>query len=138
MASLDRAYGIRGAAIALGAAALGGLVHGVLASQLEWLGPKALLLIISATVLVISGTVSARQSYLAAGLIATAMAVTFFWMRWFGYSLMSDASAFAVTAPWDWPAYLSGAGVTLLWVLELGVTFCAALFGCMAGHERAA
>lgn len=137
MASLDRAYGLRGAAIALGAAALAGLVHGVIASALDLLVLKTLLLAVSIIVLVIAGTVSARRSLATAAIIGLAMALVFFWTRWAGWSVMTDAARFASEPPWAWPAYLSGAGVTGLWIAEFTATLSAALFGCMAGHERA-
>ncbi|MEM7508202.1 MAG: hypothetical protein AAF415_15825 [Pseudomonadota bacterium] len=136
MASLDRAYGLKGAAIALGTAAVAGLVHGVLASALDSILLKVPLLLVSIIVLVIAGTVSARRSLATAALIAVAMALIFFWMRWFGWSAMADAARFVTEPPWRWPAYLAAGGVTGLWIAEFTATLSAAIFGCMAGHER--
>lgn len=138
MASLDRAYGIRGAVIALGCAAVAGLVHGVLVASTDWLAIKILLLVAALTVLVIGGTVSARQSIATSFLIALAMALAFFWMRWAGWSAITDGGVFPGVPPWGWWGYIATSGVTGLWLGEGAATLSAAIFGCMAGHERAA
>ncbi|MBY8974649.1 hypothetical protein KHP62_02450 [Rhodobacteraceae bacterium NNCM2] len=137
MASLDRAYGLRGATIAVGIALIAGLVQGVLASQLEWLLPKALLLLASCIVLVMAGTVSARQSVASTGLIAALMTLGFFLCRWTVWSVMTGAGPMLAEPPWQWPAYFADHGVTLLWIAEFLATLGAATFGCFAGHERA-
>lgn len=136
MASLDRAYGIKGAVIALGVAGIAGLIHGTLASQVVWLLPKIGLLLVSVTAMIIGGTVSARQSYATAALIAAAMVVVFFWLRWFGFSVMTDGGGFATVLPWHWPAYITATGVSWLWTVETGAVMAATILGCMAGHER--
>lgn len=137
MASLDRAYGLRGALIAVTIAAVAGLIHGVLASQLSWLGVKALLLVVSCIVLVIAGTVSARRSFTAACLVAMAMTVVFFLCRWAIWAVMIQEPAALIAPPWEWPGGFADRGVTWLWIVEFTVTFAAAGFGCYAGHERA-
>ncbi|MEL6476263.1 MAG: hypothetical protein AAFR17_02975 [Pseudomonadota bacterium] len=137
MASLDRAYGIKGAAIALGAAAVAGAVHGVLVTVTGWLVVKVVLLAVAVAVLVIGGTVSARQSLPAALAIALAMALAFFWARWSTWSVMSDGGVFLGVPPWGWWGYISTSGVRGLWFGEFAATLSAAVFGCMAGHERA-
>ncbi|MEM8699375.1 MAG: hypothetical protein AAGF44_09400 [Pseudomonadota bacterium] len=137
MASLDRAYGIKGAAIALGTALVAGAVHGVLVTVTGWLAVKVLLLVVAVAVLVIGGTVSARQSLAAALGIGLAMALTFFWARWSAWSVMSDHGVFATLPPWEWWDYISTSGVQGLWFGEFSSTLTASIFGCMAGHERA-
>ncbi|MEM7670176.1 MAG: hypothetical protein AAF317_13730 [Pseudomonadota bacterium] len=136
MASLDRAYGIRGAVIAIGVAGVAGLIHGTLASQVVWLAPKIALLVMSVAAIVIGGTVSARQGYATAMLIAVTMSIAFFCFRWTGFSIMADAGTFLTIAPWNWPDYIATTGVSWLWTIETGLISFAALLGCLAGHER--
>ncbi|MEM8842962.1 MAG: hypothetical protein AAGD47_14440 [Pseudomonadota bacterium] len=138
MASLDRAYGLRGALTALAISAISGLVHGVLASQLTWLGIKALLLVVSCVALVIAGTVSARRSPAAAWGIALAMTLVFFLCRWAIWAVMVQATPVLASPPWDWPGLFARHGVSWLWIVELTATGAAAGLGCYAGHERAA
>ena len=137
MASLDRAYGLRGAVTAFGAAAVAGAVHGVLVAMTGWIAVKGLLLLIAMAVLVIGGTVSARQSLPSALIIAAAMAFLFFLCRWSAWSVISDGGAFLNQPPWAWWGYISASGVKLLWFGEVSATLAAAVFGCLAGHERA-
>ena len=136
MASIERAYGLRGVAVALGAAALAGLVHGVLASRTGWFAASAGLVIVSGIVLLMGGLVSARRRAVTAFVIAALMVLVFFWWRWFGWSVMTDGGQFALTAPGGWPAYLAAAGAAARAGIELIAAASAAAFGCWVGHER--
>lgn len=137
MASLDRAYGVKGALIAGATAAVAGLVHGVLVAVTGWLAIKVLLLAAAAAMLVIGGTVSARQHTASMTAMAMAMVALFFWWRWLGWSAINDAGVFLGLGPGGWLAYIRGSGVFWLWLPEFSITASAAAFGCYAGFERA-
>ena len=140
MASLDRAYGMRGAALALGMASIAGGVHGVMASQFDYLAVKIVVGVAGAIVLIMAGAISARASMLSAVATGLAMGVLFFLFRWIGWSLMEDgpsgALAFLTTPPWGWPGYLTQAGISGFWAVEATSMLIPALIGCIVGQER--
>ena len=82
MASLDRAYGTRGAAIALAMAAVAGAVHGTFAQTFDVLWVKLLIGLAGSIVLIMAGVISARRSWWGAISLALLMAGTFFVTRW--------------------------------------------------------
>ena len=140
MASLDRAYGARGAVIALGMACVAGGVQGVMAWSFDILAVKIAVGLAGAIVLVMAGAISARRSSPGAIGLGLLMGAFFFISRWIGWTLMdggvSGAAAFVAALPWGWPGYLAAAGISGFWVFE-GVSMLApALFGCIVGQER--
>lgn len=140
MASLDRAYGHRGAAIALGMAAVVGAVHGVLAWQFDHLIATLAVGMAGAIIMVMGGAISARQTLSGAVGVGLAMGLLFFVTRWSGWALMQGgfpgAAGFLGTPPWGWPDWLANAGISDLWAVELTSLLVPALFGCLAGQER--
>ena len=140
MASLDRAYGVRGAAIALGIAAVVGSVHGVLAAGFDHLGVKLAVGTAGSIVMLMAGATSARQTLTGALAVGLSMGLLFFVTRWSLWALMESgvegAAAFLSTPPWGWPRYLREAGISDLWTVELGCLWTPALFGCFVGQER--
>lgn len=142
MASLDRAYGHRGALIALGMAVVAGSVQGVLAHEFDNLAAKIALGVANAIVLIMAGAISARRSLAAALGIAVAMAMCVFTARWGGWALMVDGfpglAAFLGTPPWGWPGYLADRGISPFWTVEAGSMLIPSLIGCYAGYERGA
>lgn len=140
MASLNRAYGIRGAAIALGMAAVAGCVHGVLAATFDHLAAKLALGMAGAVLMVMGGAVSARQSLAGALGVGFAMGLLFFWIRWAAWALMTGGIAatasFAATPPWGWPSWLAASGIGAAWTVEAVSLLIPALFGCLVGQER--
>lgn len=140
MASLDRAYGIRGAAMALGMAAVVGFVHGVMAAAFDHPWVTVPVGIAGAIIMVMAGLISARRSL--AGVLGTgfAMGFLFFVVRWAMWALMRGGGAltagFLTTPPWGWPAWLASAGVDGLWPVEAALLLGPAIFGCYVGMER--
>ena len=61
MPSLERAYGIRGAVIAVSMATVAGVVHGVMAATFGILAVKLAVGLAGSIVLIIAGVVSARR-----------------------------------------------------------------------------
>lgn len=141
MPSLDRAQGVRGAAIALATALLAGCVHGVLAWQFEALAANIAFGLTGAVMLVIGGAVSARRSLAAALGLGLLMGGAFFLARWTGWALMEGGPAgvagFIAAGPHGWPRWLGAHGVNAFWPVEAASMFAPALFGCYAGQERA-
>ncbi|MEM7060580.1 MAG: hypothetical protein AAF557_23620 [Pseudomonadota bacterium] len=140
MASLDRAYGYRGATIALGMAMIAGGVQGIIAHEFDFLLVKVLVGLASALVLIMAGAISARQQFYSAIGLGLLMGVGFFLTRWGTWSLM-DGGAFGALKffsipPWGWPAYLDQLGVSGFWIFEAVSMFCPALVGCYVGQER--
>lgn len=140
MASLDRAYGTRGAAIALTMAVTAGAVHGTFAHVFDLLWAKILVGMSGSIILVIAGLISARRSWWGATTLALLMGVLFFLGRWTCWAIMdggvSEASEFLTTAPYLWPGYLAAAGISAFWRLE-AISMCIpAMFGCYVGHEH--
>lgn len=140
MASLDRAYGVRGAAIALAMAAVAGCVHGALAAEFDHLWVKLALGTAGAVVMVMGGATSARQTLAGALGVGFAMGFLFFAARWSAWSLMQGGpaglAAFLGAPPWGWPGYLARAGVSDFWTVEAVSLLIPALFGCFVGQER--
>ena len=140
MASLDRAYGARGALLALGMACVAGGVHGVLANQFDYLAVKIVIGIAGAIVLIMAGAISARQSMASAVVTGLLMGLLFFVCRWVGWSLMeggiNGAVAFLATPPWSWPTFLALAGISGYWTVEAISMLIPALIGCVVGQER--
>lgn len=140
MPSLDRAFGLRGAVIALSMAIVAGAVQGVLAHEFDLLIVKLALGAFNALILIMAGAISARRSLWAALGLGVLMGFAVFITRWGGWSLMAGGfpalSAFLMTPPWNWPMYLSENGISLFWVVEAGSMLIPAVFGCYVGHER--
>ena len=140
MASLERAYGARGTIIALGMAAIAGAVHGVMAASFDYLAVKIAVGLAGAIVLIMAGAISARQSIFSAIAIGLGMGLFFFLFRWFSWSLIMDGMpgflVFVTTAPWHWPAWLEGAGISRYWMVEAVSLLVPAMIGCIAGQER--
>lgn len=142
MPSLERAYGIRGAAIALGMATIAGGVQGVLAWQFDYVVIKVVIALAGALVLVMAGAISARRSLNKAMILGCMMAVSFFIARWIGWSLMQGGFPLTLElftlSPLSWPEWMDAQGVSGFWILEATSMFVPALFGCYVGQERAA
>ena len=140
MASLDRAYGYRGAFIALGMAVVAGGVQGVLAHEFDYLIVKVVVGLASVLVLIMAGAISARQHLFSALGLGVIMGLCFFLARWGGWSLMesgiSGLFGFLLTPPWGWPDYLSDHDISGFWVFEAVSMFAPALIGCYVGQER--
>lgn len=133
---------MRGAVTAAGMAIVAGAVHGVIAAGFDVLWVKLAIGTAGAVVLIMAGAISARRTVAGAVLLGLSMAVLFFSARWGGWSLMqggfSQLGAFLATPPWAWARYLSDAGISGLWVVELTSMLIPALLGCLVGQERAA
>lgn len=142
MASLDRAFGYRGAAIACGMAVVAGGVQGVISWQFDFLAIKIVIGLSSALVLIMAGAISARQSLASAMGLGLLMGLAVFITRWGSWSLMDGGfgglGAFLAATPLDWPGYLDAKGVSGFWVIEATSMFCPALFGCYVGQDREA
>ncbi|MEM7742499.1 MAG: hypothetical protein AAF409_02210 [Pseudomonadota bacterium] len=140
MASLNRAYGARGAAIALALASVVGLVHGTMAASFDYLGVKIGVGVAGAVMMIIAGVVSARRSVLAALATGLAMGCVFFVVRWAAWATIvggpTELMTFFGTTPWGWPAYLSARGISGFWIVEATSMTIPALVGCIAGQER--
>ena len=141
MASLDRAYGVRGAAIALAMAAVAGAVHGTFAQAFDVLWVKLLIGLAGSIVLIMAGVISARRSWWGTVSLALLMAGTFFVTRWSCWAVMQGGwaglAALMTTPPQRWPEFLVVAGISAFWTVELIAMCIPAMFGCIAGHERA-
>ena len=141
MPSLDRAFGYRGALIALAMAAVAGGVQGVLAWQFDYLVVKIVVGLCGALVLIMAGVISARLSLGAAIGLGLLMGAAFFVARWTGWSLMdggvAGAADFLARAPLGWPGWLEGRNISSAWIFEAGSMTVTSLFGCYFGHERA-
>ncbi len=145
MATTNRAYGMRGAAIALGITAIAAATQGVLTAVTGVIALEILCAVVMAIALVIAGATSARQTWPGAAALAVFMGVLFFWLRWTLWSFMSGgaeaALAFALTPPWLWyPAMdtLSATGAitgNTLWIMEGATMLAAAATGCLLGYE---
>lgn len=142
MASLDRAYGYRGAAIALGMAVVAGGVHGVISWQFDFLVVKIGIGLAGALVLIMAGAISARQAMFSALGLGVLMGLFFFLCRWSCWSLMDAGMdglrSFLTTPPWQWPDYLDARGISGFWIFEAVSMFVPALIGCYVGQERSA
>ena len=140
LASLDRAYGVRGAALALGMACVGGGVHGVMAGSFDFLVVKLGVGLAGAIVLIMAGAISARQTLGGAILIGLGMGVLFFVFRWAFWAIVTGglprAGDLMTLAPWDWPAFLAAAGISGFWVVEAISMLVPAMIGCLVGQER--
>lgn len=140
MPSLDRAFGLRGALLALFMAVVAGGVQGVMAHQFDHLIAKILIGVFNALVLIMAGAISARRTLWAAMVLACLMAVLVFMARWGSWSLMdagwNGLAAFLATPPWGWPDYLAARNISLFWIVEAGSMLIPALIGCYVGHER--
>ncbi|MGD1925448.1 MAG: hypothetical protein ACFB03_14870 [Paracoccaceae bacterium] len=142
MASLDRAYGARGALIAVSMAAVAGAVHGTFAHAFDFVATKVLIGVAGSVVLIMAGVISARQSWASTIALGLTMGAVFFLGRWTCWALMEggvpEAAVFLTTAPWMWPGFLEAAGISGYWIVE-AVSMCVpAMIGCVTGHERAA
>ena len=140
MPSLDRAYGMRGALIALGMAAVAGGVHGVIGWAGDYLLVKIALGMAGALVLIMAGAISARHGLVNALGLGLAMGALYFVARWTGWSLMENgfghAAEFLTTLPWRWPVLFDARGISGYWIVE-AVSMCVpALIGCYTGQER--
>lgn len=143
MASLDRAYGLRGATIALGMATVAGGVHGTLAwAAGDNVLPKIALGVAAAIVMVMAGAISARRTLVIAVALGIAMGVAFFITRWVAWSVMEGgvplATTFLASGPLGWPAYLDIHNVSGLWLFEFISMMVPAVFGTIVGQERTA
>lgn len=142
MPSLDRAYGLRGAGIALGMAAVAGGVQGVLAWQFDYLAVKIVVGMSGVLVLIMAGAISARQHLASALGLGLLMGAAFFLARWIGWALMdagfAGAADFLMATPIGWPGWLDARGISGFWIFEAMSMFAPALFGCYVGQERAA
>lgn len=140
MASLNRAYGMRGAALALGMACVAGGVHGVMAGSFDYLIVKLGVGLAGAIVLIMAGAISARQTMQGAILIGLGMGGLFFASRWICWALvtggLSTAGDLLTLPPWGWPAFLSAAGISGFWVVEAFSMLIPAMIGCIVGQER--
>ena len=141
MPSLERAYGIRGAVIALGMAAVAGGVHGVLAWQFDFIAAKIFVGLCGALVLIMAGAISARRSLLSAIGLGVLMGMAFFLARWMGWALMEGGFTatldFLSATPAGWYAWLDAREISGAWIFEAISMTTTALFGCYFGHERA-
>lgn len=142
MASLDRAYGTRGAIIALAMAAVAGAVHGTFAQVFDLLWVKILIGMAGSIVLMIAGVNSARRSWWGTISLPLLMVVVFFIARWSCWAIMTggvtELTVFLTTPPPMLPEYLAAVGISLFWIVELLAMCVPAMFGCIAGHEREA
>lgn len=140
MASLDRAYGLRGAILALGLAAAGGAIHGTLAGTEPGLIAKLGLALASLVVVLVAGVASARRSLGAALGIAALILAAFLVCRWGCWCLMvadwPGLARLAALPPGGWPGALAGLGAGALAVVETTAVATAALVGCLTGQER--
>jgi predicted benzoate:H+ symporter BenE len=140
MASLDRAYGARGALLAVGMAVIAGGVHGVLSHLVDMTLVKVAFGVAAAIVLIMAGAISARQSMWSAVTLGLAMWLGFLLARWFAWSFMDGGffglSAFLAHTPFEWGTYLSDRGVSRLWVVEAFSFLAPTMFGTIVGHER--
>jgi len=140
LASLDRAYGYRGATIALGMAMIAGGVQGVIAHQFDYLLVKIAVGLASVLVLIMAGAISARQQLYSAVGLGLLMGVGFFVTRWGAWSLMDGGLKgvieFFAALPWGWPGYLFQKGISGFWIFEAASMFMPALVGCYVGQER--
>ena len=141
MPSLDRAYGFRGALIALMMAAVAGGVHGVIGAAFDIVVVKILIGFAGAIVLIMAGAISARRWWVSTIALGLSMGALFFVTRWTGWGLMEGgfglAGAFWTVAPLGWPEFLAARDVSGFWVVEAISLTVPALFGCYVGHERA-
>lgn len=141
MASLDRAYGYRGAIIALGMAGVAGGVHGVFAHSFDYLAVKLVIGLAGSVVLIMAGAISARHHAYASIGLGLLMGFLFFITRWGTWSLMEGGMlqtlSFLSTPPWAWPGYLADFGISGFWMLEVFMITGIALLGCILGQERA-
>ena len=121
-------------------ACVAGGVHGVMASQFDYLVVKIVVGIAGAIVLIMAGAISARQSMASAVATGLLMGLLFFVCRWIGWSLMeggiAGAWAFLATPPWSWPAFLALAGISGYWIVEAVSMLVPAMIGCIVGQER--
>ncbi len=142
MASLDRAYGYRGAIIAVAMATVAGGVHGTFAQAFDWLSVKILVGIAGSIVLIMAGVISARQSWWGTISLGLLMGAMFFLARWTCWALMTggtvEAGTFLTTPPLMWPDYLAAGGISTFWIVEAVSMIVPAMIGCVTGHERGA
>ncbi|MEO1492865.1 MAG: hypothetical protein AAFV19_11990 [Pseudomonadota bacterium] len=142
MASLDRAYGVRGMVIALGMASVAGGVHGVLSWSVDSVVIKFIFGCAAAIVMIMAGAISARKTLPVAIALGVGMGVVFFLTRWVGWSVMeggvSLATVFLTTAPWGWPAFLEAHEISRFWIFEFTSVMVPAIFGTIVGQERTA
>ncbi len=140
MASLDRAYGYRGAIIAVAMATVAGAVQGTFAQAFDWIAIKVLVGIAGSIVLIMAGVISARQSWWGTISLGLLMGALFFLSRWTCWALMTggavEAGTFLTTPPFMWPDYLAAAGISTFWIVEAVSMFVPAMIGCVIGHER--
>ena len=140
MPSLERAYGIKGATIAVSMAVVAGAVHGVMAATFDVLPVKLAVGLAGSIILIIAGVVSARRSLWGALATGLLMGCCFFLVRWACWSLMTGGSAglsgFFGAGPLEWGTWLSAAGISGFWRVEAVSMFVPALIGCIAGQER--
>lgn len=140
--SLDRAYGARGALIAVSMAAIAGSVHGVLAASFGSVAPKVAVGFAGALVLIMAGALSARQSAPGAVMLGLGMGVVFFLCRWSFWALITGGGAglgaLLALPPWHWPGHFAALGISWVWKVE-AVSMCMpALIGCLVGQDRKA
>lgn len=142
MASLDRAYGYRGAIIALAMAGTAGVVQGTFAQVFDVLWLKLITGLAAVVVLIMAGAISARRSLISAVGLGVLMGLCFFFCRWLAWGLvrggMDEAVDMALMTPIGWPAYLAAAGISGFWIAEATSMFVPAIAGCVMGHERKA
>lgn len=140
VASLDRAFGLRGALISVGFAAGAGAIHGILVAGEPVLIARLGLALASFVVLVLAGVASARRGRRAAIGCAGVMLAAFLLARWGFWALMLGGAPaladLAATPPWGWPGALAALGAGGLGLVELAAMATAALMGCLLGHER--
>lgn len=141
MPSLDRAYGVRGAAIALGMACVAGGVQGVLSWQFDFLAVKIIVGLSATLVIIMAGAISARRTLSAALGLGLLMGISFFLCRWVAWALMDGGFAaaldFLAAGPPGWPGWLDSRGISGFWIFEFCSMFAPSLFGCYVGMERA-
>ncbi|MEM1297947.1 MAG: hypothetical protein AAGH68_01615 [Pseudomonadota bacterium] len=142
MPSLDRAYGFKGAVIAVSMAVVAGAVHGVMAATFDVLAVKLIVGLAGSIVLIIAGVVSARRSLWGAIATGLLMGSFFFLTRWMCWSVMTGGGealvGFLSAGPLGWAAWLEAAGITTFWLVEAISMFVPAMIGCVAGQERPA